>query len=35
MYTLNGVLSGDEFASYRYTPLELRLSVKYFVKILI
>lgn len=31
--TMNGVLSGDEFASYRYTPLELRLSVpKYFME---
>ena len=31
--TMNGVLSGDEFASYRYTPLELRLSVpKYFIE---
>ena len=31
--TMNGILSGDEFASYRYTPLELRLSVpKYFIE---
>ena len=31
--TMNSVLSGDEFASYRYTPLDLRLSIpKYFIE---